>query len=213
MELNVKERRLLRSLDRPWKIQRWLDSIPINFELNGETCMSPRRVMREKRAHCIEGAFFAALALRVHGYEPLVVDIDAAASDDAHVMAVYRIDGHWGAIHKSNHLILRYREPVYRTIRELVMSHFHEYTNADGKKTMRSYTRPINLKRFDARGWATDDADLWDVASYLADAPHIPVVDRSQIARLRPLGRFESTMLDVTEWDEVGRRSRSLPKR
>lgn len=204
--LSKKEIKLLRGLNRPWKIQRYVDRLPINFELRGETCLSPRRVMRERRAHCIEGAIFAALALRIHGYEPLLVDLDAAAYDDAHVMAVFRLDGFWGAIHKTNHAVLRYREPVYRSIRELVMSHFHEYTDAEGNKTMRSYSQPINLKRFDKRGWATDEEDLWHIAEYLADAPHTPVINRAQMRRLQPLGTFESRLLDMTEWDHRGGR-------
>lgn len=169
--------------------------------------MSPRCVMRERTAHCIEGALFAALALRVHGYRPLVVDLDAAPSDDAHVLAVFRQRGCWGAIHKTNHAMLRYREPVYSTLRELVMSHFHEYADASGFKTLRSFTRPIDLSRFDKRGWMTDEEGLWYIAEYLADAFHRPLLTRSQIQGLRRLGKFERQLLNMVEWDERGRRT------
>ncbi|GMU25692.1 hypothetical protein KJZ71_04860 [Patescibacteria group bacterium] len=209
-ELSPTELRLLRRLNRPWKIQEYLDGLPINFERRGETCMSPRRVMREKTAHCIEGAMFAALALRINGHAPLLVDIETVPSDDAHVMAVFRQNGRWGAIHKTNHLALRYRDPVYTSIRELVMSHFHEYADGDGRKTMRSFTRPIHLRRFDAQGWMTDEDDLWYIAEYIADVPHIPLLTRSHVSLLRPMSVFEAAMHRKTEWDRSGKRRRRI---
>ena len=111
--------------------------------------MSPRLVLRNNKCHCIEGAIFAALALRFHGYKPLVVDLTASKDDFDHVIAVFKKDGKWGAISKTNHAVLRYREPVYKSIREIVMSYFHEYANDDGKRTLRSFSLPVNLSRFD----------------------------------------------------------------
>ena len=132
---------LLGSLDTPKKIQDFLESIPINMEEDGvDTCLSPQRVLREQRAHCIEGALFAAMALRIHGHRPLVVDMTAARFDSDHVITVFREEGFWGSISKTNHGVLRYREPVYKSIRELVMSYFHEYfDNYTGRKSLRSY--------------------------------------------------------------------------
>src|SRR5688572_17064664 len=174
-DLTRDERKILRALDAPWKIQDFLNATPTNHEPDGDTCLSPRRVLREKRAHCMEGAMLAAAALRFHGEPPLVVDLMGAPDDCDHVIAVFRRNGHWGAISKTNHSVLRYREPVYRTIRELVMSYFHEYSSQEtGKKTLRSYSAPVDLSRFDALGWMTREDDVWEIPSYLADVRHVP---------------------------------------
>ncbi|MCI0479614.1 hypothetical protein L0Y59_03645, partial [Candidatus Uhrbacteria bacterium] len=183
--LTDRELSLLKPLDTPRKIQDFLERIPANLCEDRDTCLSPRMVLREKRAHCVEGAMLAALALRLHAERPLVVDLTANAKDQDHVIAVFRRGGYWGAISKTNHAVLRYREPVYRTIRELVMSYFHEYTVDDGSKTLRSFSRPVDLARFDRLGWPTSEEDVWAVPEYLADVPHIPILTRSQIAALR----------------------------
>jgi hypothetical protein len=120
--LTKSELRLLRGLKTPGKIQDYLDSMPINHEPEGDTCLSPRRVIRERRAHCIEGAMLAALALRLHGEPPLVLDLTSNARDFDHVIALFKRHNCWGAVSKTNHTALRYREPVYKTLRELVMS-------------------------------------------------------------------------------------------
>jgi hypothetical protein len=153
-EFSVGELKIFKKLTSPQKIQDFLNSFPMNFEKEGEeTCMSPRRVLRDKKAHCMEGAMFAACALRRIGFKPLVLDIESTAKDFDHVVAPFQLDGCWGAISKTNHGVLRYREPVYKTIRELSMSYFHEYFLADGKKTMRSYSVTLDLSRFDKIGW------------------------------------------------------------
>src|SRR3990167_3503815 len=175
------ELRVLRRLDSPRKIQDFLEKLPSNHEPNGDTCRSPRAVLRTKTAHCIEGAMLAALALRLKGHRPLLVDLTAAPFDQDHVIAVFRQHGHWGAISKTNHSVLRYREPVYETIRELVLSYFHEYTDDEGKKTLRSYSRPVDLSRFDLQDWMTSDDDVWFIPEHLADVPHLPIVSRAQI--------------------------------
>ena len=124
---NKKEVRVFRKLNSPKKIQDFLNKIPINFEEKGDTFISPRKILETNKCHCIEGALFAALALRFHGYKPLVVDLTSSNDDYDHVIAVFKKHGKWGAISKTNHGVLRYREPVYSNIRELVMSFFHEY--------------------------------------------------------------------------------------
>src|SRR5215471_4475456 len=147
--LTSEEVAVLRRLSRPEKLQKYLEyEISYNKEHEGETCRSPRRVIRDSTAHCMEGALFAAAALRVNGHEPLIVDL-AAVRDDDHVIAVFQEHGCWGAIGKSNYAGLRFREPVYRTIRELVLSYFEHYYNLRGEKTLRAYSRPVNLSRFD----------------------------------------------------------------
>ncbi len=170
------EMSILKKLSTPEKIQRYLDEeVDYNKEADGETCRSPRRVIRDRVGHCAEGAFFAAAALRFHGHEPLIVDLEAVRDDD-HLLAVFREHDHWGAIAKSNYAGLRYREPVYRTIRELAISYFEHYYNLKGEKTLRAFSRPVNLKRFDSINWMTTDEDLWEICEYLCTVPHSRVM-------------------------------------
>ena len=126
--------------------------MPANHEVGGETILSVREVLRQRRAHCIEGAFVAACALWIHGDPPLVMHLDCDASDYPHVVALFRRGGHWGALSKTNGVALRYRDPVYRTLRELTLSYFHEYANRRGDKTLRSYSGAFDLRRIDRRG-------------------------------------------------------------
>ena len=152
------ERAVFRRLGTPEKIQRFLDDLAYNKEHGGETCRSPRRVLRDRTAHCMEGALFGAAALRMIGHPPLLLDLEAVRDDD-HVLAIFQERGHWGAVAKSNYSGLRYREPVYRTLRELAMSYFEHYYNLRKEKTLRNYSRPVNLKRFDSIGWMTAEED------------------------------------------------------
>jgi len=169
------ELQVLKTLNRPGKIQDFLETaVGYNKEKDGETCRSPRRVLRDKLAHCMEGALFAAAALRVNGYPPLLVDL-LAENDDDHVLAVFAVNGHWGALAKSNYTGLRYREPIYRSPRELVMSYFEDYYNPRGEKTLRQYSRPVNLKRFDALNWMTAEEDVWEIPEYLVGISHTPM--------------------------------------
>jgi hypothetical protein len=170
-ELTSRETQLLKSLTTPWKIQNFLNSLPYNIEPDGDTCRSPRRVMRDRTAHCFEAALFAAAALRTNGWPPLILDL-VAVRDTDHVIAVYKLDGCWGAIAQSNYSGLRFREPIYRTIRELAVSYFEDYYNPRGEKTLREYSRPVNLSRFDSMGWMTAEEDVWAIAEYLVDIPH-----------------------------------------
>jgi len=169
-----REIRSLRALRSPAGIQRELDALPYHL---ATTAWSPRRVLAERTAHCLEGAIFAAAALRVLGFPPLLLDLEAVQDTD-HVIAVYRADGHWGAIAKSNFSGLRCRAPVYRSLRELVMSYFDDYINLRGERTLRAYSRPVNLARFDRAhpGWMTSDADVWWIPEHLVDIPHTPIL-------------------------------------
>lgn len=179
------EIRLLKSLKTPARIQDFVNRLPINLEEDGDTCFSPRMVLRRNKAHCMEGAMLAAAALHVNGSQPLVLDLTASPGDFDHVVAVFQIGGKFGAISKTNHAVLRYREPVYRDIRELAMSYFHEYFTDDGKKTLRSYSPAVNLARFDSRNWMTSEEEVWYIPEYLAEVKHFPILTRSQISRLR----------------------------
>lgn len=181
MHFNAAERRILRPLSTPVKIAAYLDAIPYNKEPDGPTCRSPRGVMRDQLAHCMEGALFAAAALEAIGHPPLLLDLEAVRDDD-HVLAIYREDGHWGSIAKSNYAGLRHRSPVYRTIRELVISYFEHYYNLKGEKTLRAYSRPVSLERFDPIGWRTAD-QVWEVPEHLVEIPHTPVLPASMATR------------------------------
>jgi hypothetical protein len=188
-ELTAKELATFRRrLDTPSKIQRFLDEIPYNTEDDGETFRSPRRVLRDQTANCIEGAALAAAALRVQGDPPLIMDL-AAVHDEDHVITVYRRRRLWGAIGTSKFTGLRNREPVYRTLRELAMSYFEHYFNLDGERTLRGYGRPVNLTRFDRLHWMTAEADLWPIAEHLERIPHVALLPSSITRRLTPVGR------------------------
>lgn len=203
--LNKKELKILRSLNTPKKIQDFLNKIQINFEEKGDTCLSPRMVLKNWKAHCIEGAMLAALALRINGEKPLVVDLTASDRDFDHVICVFKKNGKWGAIGKTNHAVLRYREPIYKDIRELVMSFFHEYFDDNGRKNLRSFSAPVDLSRFDKIGWMTREDDVWEIPDYLAEVKHFPILTRSQISGLRKADEIEIEAGRLTEWKQFGR--------
>jgi hypothetical protein len=184
------ERKIFRHMDSPAKIQKFLDDeIGYNLEPGGDTCYSPRLVLREKVAHCMEGALLGALALRRLGYPPLLVDLEAVRDSD-HVLAVYHVEGRWGAVAKSDYSGLRSREPVYSTIRELAMSYFDHYFNPAGEKTLRGYSRPVNLARFDRKtNWMSTLAEVWEIPEYLCDIPHTSILTKTMARRLAPMDR------------------------
>ncbi len=180
---NRAERAVFRRLTTPEKIQRFVDDLAYNQERGGNTCYSPRRVLELRTAHCMEGALFGAAALRMLGHPPLLLDLEAVRDDD-HVLAIFRRRGHWGAIAKSNYSGLRYREPVYRTLRELVLSYFEHYYNLRKEKTLRRYSRPVNLARFDSMRWMTSEEDVWAIPEYLCEIAHRPLLPPSLVRRL-----------------------------
>ena len=184
------ERAVFRPLGSPEKIQRFLDDLAYNKEPGGPTCRSPRSVLRDRTGHCMEGALFGAAALRMLGHPPLLLDLEAVRDDD-HVLAIFRLRGYWGALAKSNYSGLRYREPVYRTLRELVMSYFEHYFNLRREKTLRHYSRPVNLRRFDRIGWMTAEEDVWPVPEYLCTIRHTPILPPRLV---RHLGRVDARL-------------------
>lgn len=194
------ELKVLKRCKTPQGVQDFLETIPINFERGGDTCLSPRRVLREWRAHCMEGAMLAALALKLQGFKPLLLDLKSVWHDDDHVVALFKSRGRWGAISKTNHAVLRYREPVYRTLRELALSYFHEYFTNDGVKTLRSYSRPVNLSRFDSRGWMTSEQDVWYIPRYLDRVTHYPLLTRTMVKHLRKADRLEIKAGKLVAW-------------
>jgi len=177
------ELRKLRSLKNPHGIQRFLDDMPYHV---ATTAWSPRRVLRENTSHCFEGALFAAAALRVNGHPPLILDLEADQDTD-HVIAIYRIRGHWGAVAKSNFTGCRYREPVYRSLRELALSYFDVYFNLRGERTLRTFSRPVNMARFDRHHWTTTEEHLWYVAEYLFTIRHHRLFTSTMVKNLHRL--------------------------
>jgi hypothetical protein len=204
--LTKKELSLLRRLNTPIKIQNFLDDIPTNFELNGETNMPPRRTLREGKAHCFEGALVAALALWIHGHKPLIMDLKSIHPDVDHVVAPYKINGYWGCISKTNHATIRYRDPVYKTIRELAMSYFHEwFLDKNGKKTLKSFSEPYDLRKY-KNNWITEEKDLWDLVDILDDLPHFKVAPDKNLKLLRTADTMERKAGKIVEWRRDGRR-------
>ncbi len=200
--LSKKEITILKKLNTPVKIQDFLDTFPRNWEKNGDTCMSPRVVLKTKKMHCIEGALLAATAFWLNGREPLVMDFKATGGDADHVIALYKINGYWGAISKTNHVGLRWRDPVYRSPRELAMSYFHEYLHdRTHRKTLRSYSKPINLKRF-GKKWITDEENLFELAGAIDDVRHFPVAPKKNLHLIRPPDRMERKANRFKEWQK-----------
>jgi hypothetical protein len=209
--LSPTEVRRLRSLKTPHGIQRVLDDMPYHL---ADSAWSPRRVLRENTSHCYEGALFAAAALRVIGFPPLILDLEAEHDTD-HVIAVYRIDGHWGALAKSNYTGCRYREPVYRSLRELALSYFDTYFNLRGERTLRTFSRPVDMNRFDSLGWMTSEEPVWFVAEYLLTISHFPLISQRQAQRLHRLdGRsFRAGCLERAEKKLPLEERKALPKK
>lgn len=195
--LSKAEFAVLRRLDSPRKIQDFVYHLRQNFEPEGDTCSSVRVVLRSRRAHCIEGAMLAAAALWVHGEPPLLLDMQAVRDFD-HVVALYKRRGLWGAISKTNGVALRGRDPVYRSLRELAITYLHEYTNQREHKTLRTYSRPFDLRAMRTADWVTNEDNAWDVADRLEALPHYrlltPALERA-LTRRDPFERKVGGML------------------
>lgn len=198
----------LERLDTPPKIQAFVNRIPANHELGGETLLSAREVLRQRRAHCLEGAFVAACALWVHGRPPLIVHLDCDASDYPHCIAVYRKGRCWGAISKTNGAVLRYRDPVYRTLRELALSYFHEYCDRKGRHTLRSYSVAFDMRSIDTDLWVTPKEACWDVHDTLLGLRHYPLLAPRQIPALSRRDPFESRVAKIVQYPKPKLRRR-----
>jgi len=197
---------VLRRLDTPRKIQAFLYGLRQNFETRGETCHGVREVLRTRRAHCIEGAMVAAAALWVHGEPPLLLDMRAVRDFD-HVIALFRRRGCWGAISKTNGATLRWRDPVYRSLRELAMSYVHEYTNRREHKTLREYSRPFDLRVMPASDWVTPRKGAWAVAERLDEIPHYALMSPSGVRSLVRRDPFERRIGAILQY----RKPRATP--
>ncbi|HKN08019.1 MAG TPA: hypothetical protein VJ376_00810 [Pseudomonadota bacterium] len=191
LDLKPSEFAILRRLDTPPKIQLFLNAIPANHEIGGETILSVRQVLRQRRAHCIEAAFVAACAQWIHGEPPLVMFMDCTASDFPHVVALFRRGACWGAVSKSNGAQLRYRDPIYRSLRELAMSYFHEYFDKHGRKTLRSHSGAFDLRRLDPALWVTSEQACSDAHARLAGLRRCALISPRQEGLLSRRDPFE----------------------
>lgn len=198
--LSKDEWNCLKRLSTPKKIQDYLNSIPFNKEKGGETHNSVKRALKANKAHCFEGALIAAAALWIQGRKPLIFDLKVIRPDFDHVVALFEVDGHWGAISKTNHSVLRYRDPVYRSLRELTMSYFHEYFLQDGKKTLRSYSKPFDLSRV-GTVWISGDENMAWLAHQLDASPHEEILSSKQKKLLRSAEKIEIDASNLKEWN------------
>lgn len=193
------ENAFMRKLNTPAKVQDFLNNLEFNFEKNGETCKSPFFILSEGKAHCLEGAILGAYILSLHGFQPLLLHLQATKHDYDHVIAPFEVNGFWGALSKTNHAVLRYREPIYKNIRELAMSYFHEYFLDNGVKTLRKYSIPLNLNVFE-KGWEIEEGDLWGIDEELDKIKHYDFVPKNYIKKLRKADRVEIEAGKVVEY-------------
>ncbi|HEY6753096.1 MAG TPA: hypothetical protein VI077_00060 [Pseudolabrys sp.] len=211
--LTPAEHRVFTRLDTPQKIQDFLDRLPVNFSLEGDTAMSPRRVLDTRMAHCAEGAVFAAAVLAYHGRRPLLMDIRALPSDQDHIITLFQERGRWGAISKTNHAILRWRDPIYLSVRELAMTYAHEYCLPGGKKSMLSFSRPFSLMRYTPRSWVIAPEDLDWLLVDLDTSPHMPVAPWRALRKRRRSSRVELLSQKVVEWQDPRKPKRKVKRR
>jgi len=195
--------RALARLRSPQAIQDFLVDLPQNFEPAGDTARSVQSTLAAGCAHCIEGALVAAFALWLQGHPPLLLDFSAHQDMD-HVIAPFRVNGKWGAISKTNYVCLRWRDPVYRSVRELAMSYFHEYAKGP-RKTLRSYSKPYDLSRLPPEKWVNNPKDCWEIADLITAARHYDIVTDAEAKALRhrddvELRSDKVTVFPIPKW-------------
>lgn len=189
----------LKKLSNPKALQDFLNSLPFNFEKTGETHFSVRKTLARGSAHCFEAALVAAASFWIAGRRPLILDLVTVRPDLDHVVTLFQENGYWGAVSKTNHTVLRYRDPVYKTVRELVMSYFHEYFLFDGKKTLRAYSWPFDLSKL-STAWITTEESLADLAHALDSSPHVKILSIKQIRSLRKADKIEIEASKIVEY-------------
>jgi hypothetical protein len=204
-ESRRKEFAFFKKLTTPAKVQDFLDTLPLNFEQE-TTCRSPLMVLEHKEAYCMEGAMLAAAIFWRQGRRPLILDLRTAMNDVDHVVALFEEHGLWGAVSKTNHAVLRYRDPIYRSIRELAVSYFNEYFLENGQKTLRTYSLPFDLSRF-GTAWLTTEEPLWHIPEALDESRHFNILEPRMIRRLRPADPIEITSGEIVEWRKKKKRA------
>lgn len=199
----LKEKTLIQKLNTPAKVQDFLNGLKFNFEKNGkrkiQTLRSPLFTLKAQKAHCFEGALLGAYILSLHGFTPYLIHLKATKHDYDHVVAPFKVGGFWGALSKTNHAVLRYREPIYKNIRELALSYFHEYFLDDGRKTLRQYSGLLNLNDF-KKGWETMAGDLWGIDEALDKIKHYDLIPKAYIKKLRRADKIEIKAGKIVEY-------------
>jgi len=197
-------------LNSPTKVQTYLDALPVNFELSGETNFPPNLVFEKQTAHCFEGAVFAAAVLAFHGQRPLLMDFATAYDDEDHTIALFKKNGLWGAISKTNHAVLKYRDPIYKTPRELAMSYFHEYYLWDGRKSLRAYSVPFDLTRFEPSSWiiGSEPQHLDWLMSKISASRYLAVAPEKSIRDLRSASKVELRALKTIDFPDPRKKKR-----
>jgi hypothetical protein len=194
------EKALFQKLNTPAKVQDFINGLEFNFEEAGETLKSPLFTIRHKKAHCFEGALLGAYMLSLHGFTPYLMHLKSAKEDYDHVVVPFKIGGFWGALSKTNHAVLRCREPVYKNIRELSMSYFHEYFLNNGQKTLRQYSVLFNLNNLE-KGWEVREGNLWDIDKKLDKIKHYDIVPKAYLKKLRKADKIEIASGKIMEYN------------
>jgi len=208
------EMQLFSTLDTPQKVQDYIDEQPMNHEIVDDTCLSPLEALRQNHQHCIEGAMLAAYILSLHGYAPVMCDMRSSSDDDDHLVVPFEQEGHWGAISKSNHSSLRYRNPVYRSLRELMISYWDDYMNGQGVRTLRSYSEPVNLSETFGENWAEVRGNVFEIAERMDVVPHVRLVELENIKVSRAADLFmKKTTVSQREWPEPANMSQDALER
>ena len=198
-DFTAKEKALIKKLNTPAKVQDFLNTLAFNFEEKGETLRSPLFTLRAQKAHCFEGALLGAYILQTHGHKPLILHLKTIKGDYDHIVVLFKINGLWGALSKTNHAVLRYREPVYKNIHELVMSYFHEYFLDSGLKTLRQYSKPLNLNTFE-KGWEVMEGSLWGIDEELDKTKHYDIAPAKVFKNLRKADKIEIQAGKIVEY-------------
>jgi len=200
LDFTKNEIAFIKKIDTPAKVQNFLNSLKFNFEEDGrQTLKSPIMTLREGNAHCMEGALLGAYIMSIHGYKPLILHLKTIKRDFDHVIAIFQQDGLWGALSKTNHAVLRYREPVYKNMRELAMSYFHEYFLENGAKTLREFSHPLNLNIFE-NGWERMEGDLWGIDQELDKIKHYKIAPEKVLKKLRKADKIEIEAGKIEEY-------------
>jgi hypothetical protein len=203
-DFNSKEKKLFKKLATPALVQDFLNGLKFNFEEKGETLQSPFFVLKTRKAHCLEGALLGAYILSLHGFKPYLLHLRATKEDYDHVIAPFKLGGRWGALSKTNHAVLRYREPIYKNIRELALSYFHEYFLDNGQKTLRQYSALLDLNIFE-KGWESLEGDLWGIDEELDRIKHYDIIPRGTLGKLRRADKIEIKAGKIVEWKKSKR--------
>lgn len=205
---NIFMQNLIKTLKTPQRVQDFLDTIPFNFENSRETYWSPKKALAKNKMHCFEGALFACACLHHHHLVNYLLDLKVKnlQKDSDHTLCVFKVNGFWGAISKTNHGVLRYRDPIYRTTRELAMSYFHEYFINSGEKTLHSFSKPFDIWKKFGTDWVESEADLDEIAQALDSSPHELFVPKTNRKYVRPAGKLEIKMASLQEWSKKGKK-------